>query len=309
MAAWIISGSICCIIVPGKFMLRIQFVYFYQKIQVLKNLLLFSIIFISISGYSQGSFSSLTGDESEFYAETKQVNQFFRRFNNEEDRLGVRYYPGDSKYRDNEFRNVYLNMLFDLQNSNIDKQLKNEFIKDVTQIESPEFIDFHGGLWFAEVASTFTYYGTTENLLLFLQLEDENLGSKWIFTNVYFNKFLRNFYKGEDDVVDKSFLHPMSHELDFMNIYKAFKDNKYVEYYASQEFKPDYLTLLFYEMKMGNMSFESIGQLKFHFFQVDGWYFEVSYFNRSGNNSGWLISKLFQINKQDKEELIKFYLP
>lgn len=281
----------------------------FLKSQLLNYLMLFSFMLASLIVDAQSSMSSIIGDESEFYAETKQVNQFFRRFNNEENRLGDRYYPGDSMYRDNEFRNVYLNMLFDLQNSNIDKQLKNEFIKDVTEIESPEFLDFHGGLWFSEVASTFNYYGATENLLLFLQLEDENLGSKWIITNVYFNKFLRNFYKGKDDIVDKSFLHPMSHELDFMNIYKAFKDNQYVEYYASQTFKPDYLTLLFYEMKMGNMSFEKTGQLKFHFFQVNGWYFEVSYFNRSGNNSGWLISNLYKITEQDKDELIKFYLP
>lgn len=290
-------------------MLRIQLVSFFTKMQLLKCLILFSFILINTPGYSQSSLSSITGDERELYAETKQVNQFFKRFNNEEDRFGIRYYPGDSLYRDNDFRNVYLNMLFDLQNSTIKKQLKNDFIKDVTELESPVFIEFHGGFWFAEVASTFKYYGTSENLLLFLQLEDENLGSKWIITNVYFNKFLRNFYKGEEEVVDRSFLHPMSHELDFMNIYKAFKDNRYVEYYASQSFNPDYLTLLFYEIKMGNMSYESIGQLKFHFFQVDGWYFEVSYFNRSGNNSGWLISNLYKINEQDKEELIKFYLP
>jgi hypothetical protein len=290
-------------------MLKIHSENIILKSAFLKYALLVGFILISLLGFPQSKLGTITGDESEFYAETKQVNQFFRRFNNEENRLGDRYYPGDSLYRDNEFRNVYLNMLFDLQNSTIDKQLKNEFIKDVTEIDSPEFIDFHGGLWFAEVASTFTYYGTSENLLLFLQLENENLGSKWIITNVYFNKFLRNFYKGEEDVIDKSFIHPMSHELDFMNIYKAFKDNKYVEYYASQTFKPDYLTLLFYEMKMGNMSFENIGQLKFHFFQIDGWYFEVSYFNRSGNNSGWLISNLYKITEQDKEELIKFYLP
>lgn len=290
-------------------MLKIHLENTIFKFAFLRYTILIAFILINLLGYSQTKLGTITGDESEFYAETKQVNQFFRRFNNEENRLGDRYYPGDSLYRDNEFRNVYLNMLFDLQNSTIDKQLKNEFIKDVTEIDSPEFIDFHGGLWFAEVASTFTYYGTSQNLLLFLQLENENLGSKWIITNVYFNKFLRNFYKGEDDVIDKSFLHPMSHELDFMNIYKAFKDNKYVEYYASKTFKPDYLTLLFYEMKMGNMSFENIGQLKFHFFQIDGWYFEVSYFNRSGNNSGWLISNLYKITKQDKEELIKFYLP
>jgi len=104
-------------------------------------------------------------------------------------------------------------------------------------------------------------------------------------------------------------LHPMSHELDFMNIYKAFRDDIYVEYYARKDFHPDYLSLLFYEVKKGNMSFESVGQVKFHFFQVDGWYFEVSFFNRPGNNSGWLISKLYKINEQEKEELIKFYLP
>ena len=290
-------------------MFKVLFFNFLSKVQLLKCSILFGFVLISCPGYPQSSLGTITGDESELYAETKQVNQFFRRFNNEEDRFGIRYYPGDSLYRDNDFRNVYLNMLFDLQSSTIDKTLKNEFIKDVTELESPVFLDFHGGLWFAEVAAKFTYYGTSENLLLFLQLEDENLGSKWIITNVYFNEFLKLFHKGEDEIIARSFLHPMSHELDFMNIYKAFKDKKYIEYYASQTFKPDYLTLLFYEIKMGNMSYESIGRLKFHFFQVDGWYFEVSYFNRSGNNSGWLISKLYKINEQEKEELIKFYLP
>jgi hypothetical protein len=57
------------------------------------------------------------------------------------------------------------------------------------------------------------------------------------------------------------------------------------------------------------MSFESVGQVKFHFFQIDGWYFELAFFNRPGNNSGWLISKLFKITDAEKEELIKFYLP
>jgi hypothetical protein len=259
--------------------------------------------------FTQSSIGSITGDESALYAQTKQVNQFFRRFNNEEDRFGVRYYPGDSLYRDNAFRDTYLNMIFDQSSIFIDKDTKQEFIKDVTNSESPKFLEFHGGLWFAEVTASFNYYGDKETLLLFLQLENENLGSKWVFTNVYFNRFLRLFYKGEESEISKSFLHPMSHELDFMNIYKAFRDKNYVEYYASQNYHPDYLSLLFYEIKNGNMSFISSGQMKFHFFQIDGWYFELSYFNRPGNNSGWLISKLYKITNNEKEELIKFYLP
>jgi hypothetical protein len=272
-------------------------------------LLVLPYLMVSSTAFSQNSLGSLTGDESMLYAQTKQVNQFFRRFNNEEDRYGVRYYPGDSQYRDNAFRNTYLNMIFDQSSSFIDQDLKNEFIEEVTKSGSPKFLEFHGGSWFAEVATTFDYHGTKENMLLFLQLENENLGSKWVITNVYYNRFLRLFYKGNETEIESSFLHPMSHELDFMNIYKAFRDKNYVEYYASQTYRPDYLSLLFYEVKNENMNFISVGQMKFHFFQIDGWYFELSYFNRSGNNSGWLISKLYKITETEKEELIKFYLP
>lgn len=252
---------------------------------------------------------TITGDESDLYAQTKQVNQFFRRFNNEEDRYGNRYYPGDSLYRDSAFRKVYLNMIFDQGSPFIDEDLKKEFIAEVTNPEHPVYLDFHGGLWFAELSTTFKYYKKKENLILFLQLEQEDLGYKWVITNVYFDKFLKYFYKGDPEKVKNAFLHPMSHELDFMNIHKVFSDPVYSEYYASKNFKPDYRTLLFYEVKRGNMEFENIGPLKFHFFQVEGWYFEVSYFNRAGNNSGWLISKLYRISEKEKKQLIQFYLP
>jgi hypothetical protein len=277
------------------------------------NVLRFVIIFIAFSSgqelFAQKTLGTITGDESDLYAQTKQVNQFFRRFNNEEDRFGVRYYPGDSLYRDPAFRPVYLNMLFDQQSPFISESLREEFIETVSDDQNPVFLDFRGDLWFAELAATFNYKHQKENLILFLKLEPENLGYKWVLTNVYYVRFLKQFNKGEKEEIERSFLHPMSHELDFMNMYKAFDDLKYVEYYASSDFKPDYLSILFYELKNGDMEFVSSGELKFHFFQVDGWYFEVSFFNRPGNNSGWLISKLYKVTESEKEELVKFYLP
>jgi len=267
-----------------------------------------ALIVFSLSSSGQ-SISGFTEEESSLYAQTKQVNQFFRRFNNEEDRFGKRYYPEDSAYHDNEFRKVYLNMIFDQESPFIQRSLKEEFIEEVCNSETPFYLDFHGDNWFAELGTTFKYYKKEENPILFLQLEKENLGYKWVITNVYFYKFLKHFNKGEPKIISQSFLHPMSHELDFMNIYKVFRDVKYSEYYAAKNFKPDYKTLLFYEIKKGNMTFEEIGQLKFHFFQIDGWYFELSYFNRSGANAGWLISKLYKISQNEKDELIQFYLP
>ena len=272
-------------------------------------LIFLALALIAGTTIAQSTLGSITDDEGDLYAQTKQVNQFFRRFNNEEDLKGNRSYPGDSDYRTAENRKLYLNILFDEQSTIMTKKLKKEFIEKVNNTDSPVFLDFHGDLWFSELAVNFLQDDNKESLMLFLQLEKENLGYKWAITNVYYDKFLKYFYKGDKETIKKSFLHPMSHELDFMNIRKTFKDPAYVEYYAGKDYKPDYRTLLFYEIKKGNMKYESVGILKFHFFQVDGWYFEVSFFNRPGGNSGWLISKLYKLTETEKDELIQFYLP
>ena len=55
------------------------------------------ILFILLAFFLAATFSSGQileddlGDESALYAQTKQVNQFFRRFNGEEDYKGERY--------------------------------------------------------------------------------------------------------------------------------------------------------------------------------------------------------------------------
>jgi hypothetical protein len=75
-----------------------------------------------------------------------------------------------------------------------------------------------------------------------------------------------------------------------------------------KEFKPDYLTLFLYEIKKGNLQFVSVKDLKFHIFQVPQWYFEVSYFSRKGNNTGWLISNIVKYKPEDEKVLKDFIL-
>jgi len=58
---------------------------------------------------------------------------------------------------------------------------------------------------------------------------------------------------------------------------------------------------------MGQLKFKEINSVKFHFFQVKNWYFELSYFNRNDTNSGWLISNLKFVNDEEKKELIKSF--
>lgn len=247
---------------------------------------------------------SYLGDESFMYAETKQINQFFRRFNAEEDLEGKRLYEGNLDYRNKTIRSNYIKMLFDSQDKNISNRLKEDFINEVTGEENASFLDYYGPRWFAEVDTKFTYKGQTRTVVLFLELEKENLGIKWVINNVYFYPFSKLFYT--DSTALTKFLHPMSHELDFMNLIKVFNEPETVEYYFEDDFKPDFKTLFLYEIKKGNLIFETVEKVSFHFFQLNDWYFQIKEFNRPGYNTGWLISNISKIPEDQKTMLLKY---
>jgi hypothetical protein len=140
-----------------------------------------------------------------------------------------------------------------------------------------------------------------------MKLEKQNLGYKWVFSNVYFDKFAKIFNHAGDTTNNKLILHPLSHEVDFMNINKVFRDEENIDYYLENRYVPDQLALFVDEVKSGNLKFESVNNVKFHFFQVPNWYFEVIYFNRNEMNSGWLISNLLHVTDIEKKELIRNY--
>jgi hypothetical protein len=242
-------------------------------------------------------------DETSLYASNKQVNQFIRRFNGEEDLKGTRLYPKDKKYRDPSLRKKYLNDLFDQENGNLRAQ-KDEFIAYVNSTAKPQFFDFYGDNWFAEVSSKFLYNGKEQDVVMFFKLEKETGGYKWSFASVYSGFFEQEF--NTSPPTETKFIHPMSHEIDFMSLDKIFKTNgKLIEHYADKSYTPDYLSLFFHEVKKGNLVFQSVTDVKFHVFQIENWYFEMQYINRKGDNTGWLISNLIKIPEKDKASLIK----
>ena len=111
-----------------------------------------------------------------------------------------------------------------------------------------------------------------------------------------------------DTVKVGKFLHPLSHELDFMNLRKAFNNPDSVSQYTLKKFVPDHLSVFLYEVKKGNLKFKTVQEVKFHFFQIDGWYFELSQFNRPGYNTGWLISNLVKIKNESEKNLLRKYV-
>ncbi|MGF1635995.1 MAG: hypothetical protein ACFCUU_02905 [Cyclobacteriaceae bacterium] len=272
-----------------------------------KNIYIALIFLVMISGHCAvaQSVGTYLGNERFMFAETKQVNQFFRRFNSEEDLAGKRIDATSKEYQNPEFRRKYIAMLFDNETGKVEKALKDEFIQEVTVPGSQKLLNFYENEWFAEVKASFYYKGKLETVILFLSLEQENLGHKWVITNVHFKPFADLFYT-ETTSSGSKFMHPMSHEIDFMNLIKVFKDGKNLEYYFDNNFKPDFRTIFLYEVKKGDLIFDSVEDVSFHFFQVDNWYFELTEFNRNTPNSGWLVSNLTKIPENQKELLLKY---
>jgi len=193
------------------------------------------------------SFGDIIQDESTLYAETKQVNQFFRRFNNEEDAKGERFVVSDEAYRNNFIRAQFIPQLFDLEKYERNNPLLTSFVKQVSDESNPFYLNFNEDAWFAELVTDFEYNGKTVWLNLFLRLVKAEQGTKWIIENIYFEPFLQALPGNEKDPV--KFLHPLSHELDFMNISKVFRDPETVENYTHNTHQPDYLSIFLYELK------------------------------------------------------------
>ncbi len=272
-----------------------------------RKIILLLVFLPVVYGFGQGSVGSFIADESILYAQTKQVNQFFLRFNGEEDVRGNRLYPGDPAYRDLKARKKYIHMLFDSSNPSITDDMKFVFNDDALNKKNPAFLDFYAKGWYAEIAATFLYKKEKVNIILYLKIEKQLKGYKWVFSNVYFDRY-ESWFPHLGDTLNTSYIiHPMSHELDFMNIHKVFKDSQNLDYYLVRNYQPDMLAMFIMEMKNGNLSFSAVNNVKFHVFQIPNWYFEISYFNRNSANAGWLISNLQRLSENEKKELQKHY--
>jgi hypothetical protein len=93
-----------------------------------------------------------------------------------------------------------------------------------------------------------------------------------------------------------------------MNLRKAFNNGDSISQFTVKRFRPDHLSVFLYEIKKGNLKYKTVDEVKFHFFQIGGWYFELSEFNRPGYNNGWLISNLVRVKNESEKNLLRKHI-
>src|SRR5690606_38386893 len=144
-----------------------------KRIHLVLLLLIISIQFVPGQGlYSPGQ----PEDDGRFAASTKQVKQFFRRFNGEESQDGKeRFYPGKKQYQDRSIRQKFIGVRLDNETTQEPKELKNAFLNEDTAEYYPQYLKFHKGNWFAEDGTISSYQGKREQITLFMKLLPEGL--------------------------------------------------------------------------------------------------------------------------------------
>jgi hypothetical protein len=241
--------------------------------------------------------SQKTGEQI-FTARTKQFSEFTARFNYENDFNGN---PVDQAFIAKMPREKMLALLFDLKDLRTEQGNNNyseEYIKTKAAFvgevkEKNLLIDKHSPGIIAEARTRVIYKGVASTISLYLNQEMVGKTSiKWVLLSAKGDIF--DTFKEDTSMV--RFIPPASHETDFINLKRALEDVDHLQYYASKDYSPDYLTLFFYCLKTGIIKYDYVEDVTYHIINIPGWYIKVKDFNRNELNSGWLITDVRKNN-------------
>jgi hypothetical protein len=248
----------------------------YKKILPATVSILLGILSNSLC-YSQTIVNPENPNERIFLVRTKQFNEFIDRFNYKTNFNGD---PVDSVFMSKIPRDKMINSLFDLKDPRIDPSGKSytrnyidekaEFVNEV--VHKNLLVYKYSGNIIAEAKSRIVYKGIPNTIRIFLS--QEIVGNdmvKWVIINVKGDLF--NFLQSDTAFI--RFIPPSSNETDFINMKRALEDVDYLQYYASKDYDPDYLTVFYYMLNSGLVKFEYVEEVIYHIIDLPGWCFKI----------------------------------
>lgn len=269
----------------------------------LKHIPIF-LVFLIIPLLLNAQFFGSTDLDGDYYQlRVKNIEDFINRFNYTQDARGNTIKYADSLKNDRAkmifflFSNeiIYQNYRKDTTTKDTLKFKKNiisDFINDVSLDTTPVFLKFIDARWVAEAVCAVKYNGKPDSIKLFLSLVyDKRIqGVKWVIDSCVAQCL-------DISPKDTIGISPVSHNMNFMDIGKAsdFYPEK-IAGFAFNNYKPDYLSILFFAIKQKILKIDFVKSITFHFEQVPGYSFSVINYNTASAHSGWLISDIKKKN-------------
>lgn len=246
--------------------------------------------------------NSWTWDDQVFALNVSQIDEFIKRFNGNSENIPAKEVKATGQK--SLSRKDLILSLFD-RSVSIDQENLKSFVENVDEAQGKTFLSFYDDNWYAKLECKIRYMGKPEKVTLTLKVEsDENYSSKWVIRGID-AEFLRLNISEDENL----FLHPASEGTNFINIRELFSaDKRKVKGFLYQNFHEGKIALFLNELIEGNIEYEYIEKITYHFLQVDNWAFMVHSVARPEPNSGWLISDIIQLTPEQKKAYKKTIL-
>ncbi|WP_354584817.1 hypothetical protein [Hymenobacter sp. UYCo722] len=238
----------------------------------------------------------------------KQVDEFIERFNNDPSSF-INEYAQKSGQAGPLTREKMIKSLFNAKASGWNYQQINDFIKQVSSPDAPQYLDFNGDGWFARVKCRVLCNGRPEDATLILQTDTlANGASKWVIADINFSERVRLALKKDSaeellpcpaPADSTTSYNPMSHATGFLNIDLATRNPENISNFViGPGDRSRNLNLFIDACLRKRFKIVRANSVTYSFLQIKGWRIEISQFTRQSMNSGWLISKLALVKKR-----------
>ena len=230
-------------------------------------------------------------------AKVKLVDEFFDRFN------GKEITPYINKNQPDYMKQNLLS-LFNIGMFKSRKDLlyvKADSLIDCILADSIR-LNYTDSLWFAKAKCLATLNGKETELTVWLNVEKRTEDmSKWVIARAEGEALKMIPPKTKYDFM----LLPNDHETNFISLHRMTKDTpKQSLRFVRKDFSIDETSTFFALVNMGLLKIDFVTDLQFVFYQVPGYRFFISYYEREKQNSGWLISSFEKVSETDKENFI-----
>ncbi len=234
-----------------------------------------------------------------YLIKVKQLSEFIDRFNFQKDFLNQDIGP---EFESIITRNDYIRLLFNNEDKRLDPETNDDtyqilvdiFIREVCS-DSIYMERFSEDIY-AELTCQVTVNGKDEELSMLLRQESDN-GLKWAIISVDQN-FSRGMVSQQSRLEDKdttrfkSYIPPLSNEINFMDLKVLFNDYNNLNNLSSSDCVKDNLNGFYHMIRKGVLKYQHVKSIHYHILDIPGWVIIISNFHRTTDNSGWLISDL-----------------
>jgi hypothetical protein len=260
---------------------------------------LLALVFQARGQSGNNSVSSFS--QTDFAFEIKTIDEFIERFNNEKYTL-IRQHL-EQKFPGKEISRMdLLRTLFNYQEPVWSQDDALAFSNDVLDPAGEKFLDFYSDTWFAEAECRVKYKGVPKKVRITMQVyvSDRTGAAKWVICGAR-----APFLDFSNRVDPKKFLNPISHATDFIGLKKAMNDHVFVRNYLTEDFRESHLNKYLAAVATGDIVFEQVSSVNYHFLCIPGWLFTVKEYRRPGKNSGLLIQSLSRKSDAEKKGYLK----